>query len=77
MQISAVATEAEEQKIRWARYPELAALCWNLHVPFIAAAEALRLYEDNWRFVNLGKMPADERELVNRLSGRFGSYLHV
>ena len=66
-----------EKQIAWEKSPELNALCWNLHVPKIGRRVALRLYEDNWRFVNQTAMPRRERQLVNGLAARYGSYLHV
>lgn len=76
-QIRGMAEEKNARQIPWARFPELAALCWNLHRPSIAAGDALRLYEDNWRFVNQAAMPPAEKKLVNWLAERFGSFLHV
>jgi hypothetical protein len=67
----------DAREIPWGRFPELATLCWNLHRPSIPAKEALRLYEDHWRFVNQAAMTPAEKELVNRLADRFGSFLHV
>lgn len=77
VQIPSVTERKKVRQVLWARYPELAALCWNLHTPRIASDEALRLYEDNWRFVNVSSMPAGEKRLLNTLAVRFGSYLHV
>lgn len=66
-----------EKLIAWEKFSELNALCWNLHVPKIERRAALRLYEDNWRFVNQTAMPRRGRQLVNGLAAKFGSYLHV
>jgi|GEM_PF-1341734 len=76
-QILGMAETTKARQIPWARFPELAALCWNIHRTSIASGEALRLYEDNWRFVNQAAMLPNEKKLVNWLAVRFGSYLHV
>lgn len=55
-----------------AAYPNLAALCWNRTDRFVTDEEAFRLYERNWRFVDVKRMKAAERELVARLAARYG-----
>ena len=33
-------------------FPQLKLLCWNRHDDYITRADALALYEGNWRFIN-------------------------
>jgi hypothetical protein len=54
-------------------YPNLALLCWNLAPRSITEAEALALYERNWRLVDVQSMPAHERALVDHLVAEFGN----
>jgi hypothetical protein len=61
-----------EAMISVANYPNLAALCWNRTDRFVTDEEAFRLYERNWRFVDVKRMKAAERELIGRLAARFG-----
>jgi len=53
-------------------FPALAELAWNRTDRWIAARDALRLYERNWRFVDAGRLDPRERNLIERLSARFG-----
>jgi hypothetical protein len=58
--------------IRIADYPQLRDLAWNRADGFIAAREAFQLYERNWRHVDVGRLDADERALLERLTAEFG-----
>jgi hypothetical protein len=58
--------------IRIADYPQLRDLAWNRADGFIAAREAFQLYERNWRHVDVGRLDADERALLDRLTAEFG-----
>lgn len=62
----------DETLIRIADYPMLADIAWNRADPYIPAREAFALYERNWRFVNVNKLGAGERELIKQLSVRYG-----
>src|SRR6476469_2679763 len=42
-------------------FPALAELAWNRTARWIAARDALRLYERNWRFVDAGRLDPRER----------------
>jgi hypothetical protein len=55
------------------QYECLKALCWNRRSRYVAAEDALRLYERNWRLVDKRRMKAAERELIDRLVTRFGA----
>ena len=68
----------DEELIEIAAYEGLRGLCWNRRDRYIAAEEAFRLYERNWRFVDTRRMKAAERRLIERLAERFGNgVLHV
>ena len=56
-----------------AHYPELARLAWNRDATRpINGAEALGLYEANWRHLDVGSLSARERALIDALVARFG-----
>jgi hypothetical protein len=54
------------------QFANLKGLCWNRRDRYLAAEEAFRLYERNWRFVDTRRMTPAERELIHRLAARFG-----
>lgn len=59
--------------VRLADYPQLKRLAWQLHgVTELSPAEALSLYERNWRHIDQGSMAPDERALVRALVGALG-----
>ncbi len=62
----------EAETVEVARYPQLKLLCWNRRGEFIGARDAWSLYERNWRFVEPAQLQAAERELIDRLSSRYG-----
>ena len=53
-------------------WPMLQEITWNRADRWIAADEALALYERNWRHVDAARMPAEEAQLIQRLAERFG-----
>lgn len=56
------------------RYPQLKGLCWNRDADaVIGGAEALALYERNWRFVDREALDEEEQALLNRLVARYGN----
>jgi hypothetical protein len=56
-----------------ARYGELARLVWNRDpLRPISGAEALGLYEANWRHVEVASLSDQERALIAALAERFG-----
>jgi hypothetical protein len=68
----------DEELIEIDAYENLKGLCWNRRGRYVAAEEAFRLYERNWRFVDAGRMKPEESELIRRLAVRFGNgILHV
>lgn len=60
-------------QIEVAAYENLATLCWNRRDRFIAAKEVFQIYERNWRFVDTRRMKRAERELIERLTARYGN----
>ena len=55
-------------------YPQLRGLCWNRPAgEVLGGAEALALYERNWRFVDRGAMTAEEERLLATLVARYGN----
>lgn len=56
-----------------ARYGELARLVWNRDASrAIGGAEALALYEANWRHVDTAALTEAERTLIAALARRYG-----
>ena len=62
----------DETLVRIDEFPALAELAWNRADKWIAARDALRMYERNWRFVDAARLVPRERALIERLSARFG-----
>lgn len=55
-------------RIRLDDYPQLRELAWQVHgTPELTPAEALDIYERNWRHVDAGKLSEEERDLVDAL----------
>jgi transcriptional regulator with XRE-family HTH domain len=62
------AASAAPSTIRLAEYPQLKRLAWQIHgIDELTSAEALGLYERNWRHIDLAAMPPRERALVEAL----------
>lgn len=60
-------------KINVSAYPQLQMLCWNRPADAVVeGAEALALYERNWRFVDQDAFTAEERLLLNTLVAEYG-----
>lgn len=61
------------EKIRFADYPQLKRLGWQLKgTTEVSPQEALNIYERNWRHVDVNKMDARERELIQGLLSALG-----
>ena len=55
-------------RIRLDDYPQPRELAWQVHgTPELTPAEALDIYERNWRHVDAGKLSEEERDLVDAL----------
>jgi hypothetical protein len=53
-------------------WPALRELAWNRADRWISGAEALALYERNWRFIDARRLDGAEREFIERLAKAFG-----
>lgn len=66
-------TAALPERVRLAEFPQLQGLAWQLHdVDELSAADALNLYERNWRHIDPARMEPAERALLQALVGRLG-----
>ncbi|MFT6659172.1 hypothetical protein [Maritalea sp.] len=55
-------------------YPQLRQICWNRHDNAVVdGADALALYERNWRFVDQDAITRREKALVKLLADKFGN----
>ena len=60
-------------RVRLAAFPQLKGLAWQLHgVDELSPADALNLYERNWRHIDKARLEPAERELLKALVDRFG-----
>lgn len=54
--------------MRLADYPQLKQLAWQVHgVDELTPAEALSIYERNWRHIDLAALQPHEQQLVEGL----------
>ena len=61
------------ERVRLAEYPQLQRLAWQLHdVDDLSPADALSLYERNWRHIDRARMEPAERALLQALVDRLG-----
>lgn len=61
-------------KVDVAKYPQLKLLCWNRKTAKqIDGADALALYESNWRHIDQNTLTADEKQLIGILVDRYGA----
>ncbi len=61
------------ERMRLADYPQLKRLAWQLHdADELIPAEALNLYERNWRHVDQASMEPAERKLLQALVDQLG-----
>ena len=63
----------DEKLVDITAFSNLAALCWNRRDRYLNAEEAFRLYERNWRLVDVRRMKPAERTLIERLQARYGN----
>jgi len=56
-----------------AAWPQLRELCWSRHDRWISGADALAIYERNWRFVSQVSLTEAEARLIRDLAGRHGN----
>lgn len=61
------------ERVRLAEFPQLKGLAWQLHdVDELSPADALNLYERNWRHIDRSRMEPAERALLQVLVDRLG-----
>ena len=61
------------EAIEIAAWPQLQLLCWGRHDEWVSGADALAIYERNWRFATPGNLTAAEAELIRGLVKRHGN----
>lgn len=60
-------------RIPLSNYPQLQKLAWQIRpTETLKPAEALSIYERNWRHLDLEALAPDERELIDALQDAFG-----
>lgn len=70
---AAAAATKLPKRIQLRDFPQLKKLAWQLHgVDEIAPAEALDLYERNWRHLDRAALSDDEAALIDALSRELG-----
>ena len=62
----------DEAIVETRKFPNVKLLCWNRAAAFLTGRDAFAVYERNWRFVDSGNMPEDERALIRRLAEKYG-----
>jgi hypothetical protein len=61
------------ERVRLAAFPQLKRLAWQLHdVDELSPADALNLYERNWRHIDRVNMEPTERALLQALVDQLG-----
>ena len=75
IKIAYVATcKGKTMQVRVKDYPQLEQLCWNRPVDAVLdGADALAVYERNWRFVVPEALTVDERRMLDTLVARYGN----
>lgn len=63
----------EVELIDLADFPQLQQLCWNLKIEFLTRADALAIYERNWRLIDQAKLAPTERNLIQALVQELGN----
>lgn len=54
------------------KFPNLKLLAWNRVDPYLTEKDAFGLYERNWKFVDTKNLNDGERELIRRLTEKWG-----
>ena len=63
----------DQAVIRIGDYPFLKQIAWNRADDYIAAKDALGLYERNWKFVDPARLTAQECALIEKLKKQHGT----
>jgi hypothetical protein len=62
----------ETELIELADFPQLKQLCWNLKIEFLTRADALAIYERNWRLIDQANLVPTELKLIQELVQELG-----
>jgi hypothetical protein len=62
----------ETELIELSDFPQLKQLCWNLKIEFLTRADALAMYERNWRLIDQAALEPTERRLIDELVQELG-----
>lgn len=62
----------QHEIIRVDAYPNLAMLCWNRDLRYMAREDAFKLYERNWRLLDAKSLDEHESALIRELKDEFG-----
>ena len=62
----------EDAVVEVRKFPNLKLLAWNRVDQFLTERDAFGLYERNWKFVDTKNMTDGERELIRRLTEKWG-----
>lgn len=74
MELKRELTCSRSMEIRIASYPQLNLLCWNRpEGTVLDGAEALALYDRNWRFVDADALEQTELDLISLLTQKYGN----
>lgn len=62
------------ERIDIRRYPQLRALCWNIHgASYLDADVAFGKYERNWHWIEQDSLTPRESALIQRLADKYGA----
>lgn len=62
----------ETELIEVADFLQLKQLCWNLKIEFLTRADALAIYERNWRLIDQATLEPNERHFIDELVQELG-----
>jgi hypothetical protein len=62
----------ETELVEVSDFPQLKQLCWNLKTEFVTRADALAIYERNWRLVDQDNLEPTERRFIDDLVMQLG-----
>lgn len=61
-----------EAVVEMRKFPNLKLVAWNRVDPYLTERDAFGLYERNWKFVDTVNLTDGERELIRRLTEKWG-----
>lgn len=62
----------ETELVEISDFPQLKQLCWNLKTEFLTRADALAIYERNWRLIDQPALEPNERGFIDKLVEELG-----